>query len=202
MNIQGWFPLGLTGLISLQSKGLSRVFSSTTIWKHQFFSAQSSLWSNLLKDWHLTKCHLLSSREGLGPVPFIVNKNLSKGAEALCLWLLGSHGRIRHWFSEPRVRGSIITNWVSTSAGRNKVPCMEYDLIWGQGRIPGEASAKTWRMNRSEIVGDGGREKNIPGNLESGWRGPSSINGVHAVVVVAVVFSFLFIFKNLFLIGG
>ena len=42
----GWFPLGLTGLISLQSKGLSRVFSSTTIWKHQFFSAQPSLWSN------------------------------------------------------------------------------------------------------------------------------------------------------------
>ena len=36
MNIQGWFPLGLTGLISLQSKGLSRVFSSTTILKHQF----------------------------------------------------------------------------------------------------------------------------------------------------------------------
>ena len=43
--IQGWFPLGLTGLISLQSKGLSRVFSST-IWKHQFFSAQPSVWSN------------------------------------------------------------------------------------------------------------------------------------------------------------
>ena len=38
MNIQGWFPLGLTGLIFLQSKGLSRVFSSTTVWKHQFFS--------------------------------------------------------------------------------------------------------------------------------------------------------------------
>ena len=38
MDIQGWFPLGLTGLISLQSQGLSRVFSSTTIWKHQFFS--------------------------------------------------------------------------------------------------------------------------------------------------------------------
>ena len=46
MNIQGWFPLGLTGLISLLSKGLSRVFSSTTIWKHQFFGAQPSLWSN------------------------------------------------------------------------------------------------------------------------------------------------------------
>ena len=45
MNIQGWFPLGLTGLISLQSKGLSRVFSSTIIRKHQFFSTQSFLWS-------------------------------------------------------------------------------------------------------------------------------------------------------------
>ena len=46
MNIQGWFPLGLMGLISLLSKGLSRVFSSTTVWKHQFFSTQPSLWSN------------------------------------------------------------------------------------------------------------------------------------------------------------
>ena len=43
MNIQGRFPLGLTGLISLQSKGLSRVFSSMTIQKHQFFGAQLSL---------------------------------------------------------------------------------------------------------------------------------------------------------------
>ena len=46
MNIQGLFPLGLTGLISLQSKGLSRVFSSTTLWKHQFFGTQPSLWTN------------------------------------------------------------------------------------------------------------------------------------------------------------
>ena len=46
MNIQGWFPLGLTVLISLQSKGLLRVFSSTTTQKHQFFSAQPSLWFN------------------------------------------------------------------------------------------------------------------------------------------------------------
>ena len=36
VNIQGWFPLGLTGLISLLSKGLLRVFSSTTVWRHQF----------------------------------------------------------------------------------------------------------------------------------------------------------------------
>ena len=45
MNIQGWFPLGWTGLILL-SKGLSRVFSSTTVRKHQFFSVQHSLWSS------------------------------------------------------------------------------------------------------------------------------------------------------------
>ena len=45
MNIQDWFSLGLTGLILL-SKGLSRVFSKTTVRKHQFFSTQLSLWSN------------------------------------------------------------------------------------------------------------------------------------------------------------
>ena len=45
-NIQDSFPLGLTGLISLKLKGLSRVFSNTTVQKHQFFSAQSSLWSD------------------------------------------------------------------------------------------------------------------------------------------------------------
>ena len=48
MNIQDWSPLGLIGLISLLSKGLSRVFSSTIVQKHQFFGAQSSLWSNSL----------------------------------------------------------------------------------------------------------------------------------------------------------
>ena len=46
VNIQGWLPLGLTGLICLLSKRLSRVFSITTVWKYQFFSAQPSLWSN------------------------------------------------------------------------------------------------------------------------------------------------------------
>ena len=56
MNIQGWFPLGLTSLISLQFKGLSRVFSNTTIWKHQFFGIQTSLWSNShIHTWLLEK---------------------------------------------------------------------------------------------------------------------------------------------------
>ena len=55
MNIQDWFPLGLTGLISLQSKALSRVFSNTTAQK-QFFSVQPSLWSNChIHTWLLEK---------------------------------------------------------------------------------------------------------------------------------------------------
>ena len=56
MNIQGWLPLGLTGLISLLSKGLSRVFSSTTVQKHQFFGTQPPLWSNShIRTWLLEK---------------------------------------------------------------------------------------------------------------------------------------------------
>ena len=56
MNIQGWFPLGLMGLISLLSKGLSRVFSSTTVWKYQFFGIHPSLWSNShIRTWLLEK---------------------------------------------------------------------------------------------------------------------------------------------------
>ena len=56
MNIQGWFPLGWTGLISLQSKGPSRVFYSTTIQKHQFFCTQPSLFLNShMHTWLLEK---------------------------------------------------------------------------------------------------------------------------------------------------
>ena len=59
MNIQCWFPLGLTGLISLLSKGFSRVFSSTTVRKHHFFGAQPSLWSySHLCAWLLEKLWL------------------------------------------------------------------------------------------------------------------------------------------------
>ena len=56
MNIQDWFPLGLTGLFSMQSKGLLRVFSSTAVWRHQFFSAQPFLLSNFhICTWLLEK---------------------------------------------------------------------------------------------------------------------------------------------------
>ena len=56
MDIQIWFPLGLTGWISLQSKGLSRVFSNTTVQKHEFFGAQVSLESSShIHTWLLEK---------------------------------------------------------------------------------------------------------------------------------------------------
>ena len=56
MNIQDWFPLGLTGLICLQSKGLSRLFSSTTIQKNPLMDVQPSLWSNsYIRTWLLEK---------------------------------------------------------------------------------------------------------------------------------------------------
>ena len=56
MNIQDWLPLGGTGSISLQSKGLSRVFSNTTVQKHQFFGAQpSSQSSSHIHTWLLEK---------------------------------------------------------------------------------------------------------------------------------------------------
>ena len=62
MNTQDWSPLGWTSWISLQSKGLSRVFSNTTVQKHQFFSAQLSLWSNS----HSQTWLLMSFKTGLG----------------------------------------------------------------------------------------------------------------------------------------
>ena len=59
MNIQDWLPLGLTDLISLQSKGLLRVFSNTTVQKHQLFDAQLSLWPNShIYTWLLEKTWL------------------------------------------------------------------------------------------------------------------------------------------------
>ena len=57
VNIQGWFPFGLTGLISLLSKGLLKVFSSTTVRKRQLFGTQPSLWSTLTSKHDYCKNH-------------------------------------------------------------------------------------------------------------------------------------------------
>ena len=59
MNIQSWLPLGLIDLIFFMTNGLSRVFSCTTVWKHQFLNAQSYLWSNFhIYMWLLEKPEL------------------------------------------------------------------------------------------------------------------------------------------------
>ena len=54
MSIQGWFPLRMTGLISLLSKGLSKVFSSTTVWRHQFFGVLPSFMVQLSQPYMTT----------------------------------------------------------------------------------------------------------------------------------------------------
>ena len=90
MNIQDWFPLILTGLISLQSKGLSRVFSNTTVQKHQFFSTQLSLWfSSHIHTWLLGKPQLwpytknLCRQSTVSAFFFFLKNNLS----FIYLWL-------------------------------------------------------------------------------------------------------------------
>ena len=78
-NIQDWFPLGWTGWISLQSKGLSRVFSNTTVRKHQLFSAQSSLWPNTHNHiWLLRKTKTLTIQTFVGKVMTLLFNNLSR----------------------------------------------------------------------------------------------------------------------------
>ena len=79
MNIQHWFPLGLAGLISLQSKELSIVFSNTTIHKHQFFGAQPSLWSNShIHAWLLEKTIALTTQTFVGKVMSLLFNMLSR----------------------------------------------------------------------------------------------------------------------------
>ena len=79
MNKQGWFTLGLTGLISLISKGLSRVFSSTTVQKHQFFSAQPSLWySSHICTWLLEKTIALTIQTFVSKVKSLHFNTLSR----------------------------------------------------------------------------------------------------------------------------
>ena len=79
MNIQDWFPLGWTDLIFLQSKELSRVFSNTMVQKHQFFSAQPSLWSNShIHMWLLEKTIGLSRPSFVSKVMSLLFNMLSR----------------------------------------------------------------------------------------------------------------------------
>ena len=79
MHTQDWSPLGLTGWISLQSKGHSRVFSNTTVWKHQFLGTQPSLWSNFhLYTWPPEKSKALTRQTFVGKVMSLCFNMLSR----------------------------------------------------------------------------------------------------------------------------
>ena len=79
MNIRDQFPLGWTDWISLQSKGPSRVFSNSTVQKHQFFGAQPSLWSNFhISAWLLEKTIALTIKTFVNKVMSLLFKILSK----------------------------------------------------------------------------------------------------------------------------
>ena len=78
MNIQDWFPLGWSGWISLQSKGLLRVFSNTTVQKHQFFGTQLSLSNSHIHPWLLEKTIGLTRQIFVGKAMSLVFNMLSR----------------------------------------------------------------------------------------------------------------------------
>ena len=89
MNIQGWFPLGLT-----ESKGLSKVFSSITVWKHQFFGTQPSLWSNShIHTWLLANHSFdyidLCWQSDVSADQFMLDELLNKDGRMGAPWRLG-----------------------------------------------------------------------------------------------------------------
>ena len=83
MTIQSLFPVGLTGLISLLSKGLLRVFSSTTVWKHQFFSGSTFFMVQLSHLYMTTgKTVALTRQTFVGKVMFVLFNTLSRFVKA------------------------------------------------------------------------------------------------------------------------
>ena len=120
VNIQDWFPLGWTGWISLQSKGLSRVFSNTTVQKHQFFSAQLSLYSNShIHTWLLKKTITLTRWTFVSKAMPLLFNMLSRLVIAFlpkskCLWIswLQSPSAV---ILEPKKKTSVTVSTVSPS---------------------------------------------------------------------------------------
>ena len=90
MNIQDWFPWGLTGWIFLQSKGLARVFCNTTVQKHQFFGHQLCLWSNShIHTWLLEKTIALTRWTFVAKVMSLLFNMLSR--LVLITWAYPNH---------------------------------------------------------------------------------------------------------------
>ena len=118
MNIQSWFPLELTGLISLQSKGLSRVCSKTTVQKHQFFDVQPSLWSQL------SYLYMITGKTRALTIKTFADKGMSLLFNTLSRFVVAFLLRIKHllipWLQspsavilEPKKRKSVTVSIVS-----------------------------------------------------------------------------------------
>ena len=129
MNIQDWFPLWLTGLISLQSKGLSRAFSSTTVQKHQFFGTQKlNISVSKYHTWYQSRTPSTVTEfvcGGLKQQGFIFShRRQYSGAWLLALvqWFRGSRGRCCNcsgfFFIVVRFQGQRGKGW----AGRTCTP--------------------------------------------------------------------------------
>ena len=88
MNIQGWFPLWLTDLITLLSKGLSRVFSSNTVQKHELFGAQPSLWSNSHNHTLTTETKTKTKTKRSSDIQILVGKVMSLPFNTLSRFVL------------------------------------------------------------------------------------------------------------------
>ena len=97
-DTQGWSPLGWTGWISLRSKGLSRVFSNTTVQKHRFFSAQLSLWSNSHIHTTTGKTIALTRQNFVGKVISLFFNTLSR---LVLTFLPGSKYLLISWLQSP-----------------------------------------------------------------------------------------------------
>ena len=98
MNIQDWFPLGLNGLISLLSKGLLRVFSSTTVQRHQFFSAQPFYCPALTSVHDYWKNHTVTRQTFVGKVMSLLFNMLSR---SLIAFISRSKRLLLSWLQSP-----------------------------------------------------------------------------------------------------
>ena len=125
MNIQSWFPLGLTDFISLQSYGVSRVFSSTAIQKHQFFGTQPSLWSNSHIHTWLLKSHSFDYRDFCRKVLSLLFNTLSRLVIAFLSWI---GGFISNTISQWQITHKLHTHLLSLYASAHFK--IQYSLIY------------------------------------------------------------------------
>ena len=137
MNIQDWFPLGLTDLTSLLSKGLSRVFSNTTVQKHQFFGAQPSLWSNShIHTWPLEKAIALTIWTFAGKVMSLLFNMLSRLVIAFL----------------PRSKCLLISWLQSPSDDKETFQKLAFKLTQPEKMLAVENKGGSWRSYRWHIL--------------------------------------------------